>query len=67
MSLREKYLKEQESRAARQESSSPLKLLSGEGKTRMVLVIRDKDGNPKFEDTFPEELKQELLKKLAEG
>lgn len=66
MSLRAKYLTEQAERESLRQSPSPLQLLSGEGKTRMILVVRDKDGTPQFSDDFPEDIKRELLKQLSE-
>lgn len=65
MSIRDKY--EQRRAANAHRKAKPISMVSAGGKTQLVAVVRDKDGNPKFSETFPADLKEQVLEQLGCG
>lgn len=66
MSLRKAYNDAQAIRQAAKTPKGP-ELVSQQGVTRMVLVVRDREGAIRFDDGFPEDLRRELVAKLQEN
>lgn len=62
MSLRARYTAAQQARAL--PPPDPIKVLSGEGKTRLVAIILDPEGNPRFDPDFPADLREKILAEL---